>query len=134
MNNYLIVIVGWLLGQSAYACKKSWDLQRRFEKLSFVDALVLHFTKETAAFAFGAIMLLIGMFVIADFINLDLKKEELKDMDVAKWKVYLINFLRCISVLFGYLCQNIGYFLFGKSEKILRQRANADGVQIPDNR
>jgi hypothetical protein len=133
MNNYAILVVGWLLGQAAYACKKSWDLQKRNEKLSFKGALVLYFTKESAAFSFGAIMLLIALFVISDFINLDITKEELKNMEAAKWKIYLINFLRVIAVAFGYLCQNLGYFLFGRSEKILRQRATSEGVNIPDN-
>jgi hypothetical protein len=133
MNNYLIIITGWFLGQAAYACKKSWDLQKRNDKLSFKEALKMHFTKETGAFAFGSIMLLIAMFVISDFINLDVTKQELKNMEAAKWKIYLINFLRGISVLFGYLCQNLGYFLFGRSEKILRQRATSEGVNIPDN-
>lgn len=133
MNNYLIIVIGWLLGQAAYACKKSWDIQRRNDNVSFKDALVMHFTKETGAFAFGSVMLFIALFVISDFINLDVDKEELKNMEAAKWKIYLINFLRIIAVTFGYLCQNLGYFLFGKSEKYLRRQANNEGIKLPDN-
>lgn len=132
MNNYIIIILGWFLGQAAYACKKSWDLQRRNESLSFRGALKLHFSKETAAFAFGVIMLLIATFILSDFINLDVTIAELKNTEAAKWKIYLINGLRVISVAFGYLCQNLGYFLFGRSEKILKSQADINGITLPN--
>lgn len=131
MNNYLIILFGWLLGQAAYACKKSWDLQKRNEKLLFKEALKMHFTKETASFAFASVMLCIALFVISEFINLDVTVEELKNAEAAKWKIFLINFLRTISIVFGYLCQNIGYFFFGRSEKILKQQADAHGIELP---
>lgn len=127
MNNHVIIIIGWLLGQAAYACKKSWDLQKANHDLTFADALKLHFTKETAAFAFGTVMLFVGIFIVQDYINLDITREDLRNSEAAKWKVYLINFLRTISVLFGYLCQNLGYFMFGRSEKILEDKAKQNG-------
>jgi hypothetical protein len=130
MNNYVVIVLGWLLGQAAYACKKSWDIQRKTPDIDFRHALKLHFSKETASFAFASIMLFIGLFVITDFVDLDVTKEDLKNMEAAKWKVYLINFLRTSTVLFGYICQNLGYFLFGRSEKILRDRASKEGVDI----
>jgi hypothetical protein len=131
MNNYVVIVLGWLLGQAAYACKKSWDIQRKNENTDFKNALKMHFSKETASFAFASIMLLIGLFVITDFVDLDVTKEDLKNTEAAKWKVYLINFLRTSTVLFGYICQNLGYFLFGRSEKILRERAAKEGVDTP---
>ena len=131
MSNYVVIIIGWLLGQAAYACKKSWDLQIRNIDLSFKEALKMHFTKETAAFAFGTVFLLIGIFISADYVNLDISKAELKNLEAVKWKIYLVNFLRTASVLFGYLCQSLGYFIFGRSEKILKQRAEAEGINLP---
>ena len=131
MSNYLIIVIGWILGQAAYAFKKSWDIQKSNSTVSLKQALKMHFTKESAAFAFGTVVLIIGIFVSADFINLDISKEELKNMEAVKWKIYLVNFLRTASVVFGYLCQHLGYFLFGRSEKILKKRAEAEGVDIP---
>lgn len=131
MSNYLIIIIGWLLGQAAYACKKSWDIQKKSVSISFPQALHMFFKKETAAFAFGSIMLLIAMFILSDFINLDIKKEELKNIEAAQWKKYLVNFLRTASVFFGYLCQNIGYFAFGKSEKYLQKKADDENIELP---
>lgn len=122
MNNIVIIIIGWLLGQIAYAIKKSWDIQKKTPDVNFVDALKLHFSKETASFAFGTTMLLIVIFILPDFVNLDVTKEDIKDTEAAKWKWYLINFLRIISVFFGYLCQQLGYYFFGRTEKILEQR------------
>lgn len=130
MNNHLIIMLGWILGQAAYACKKSWDLQKANHDLSFSAAIKMHFTNETAAFAFGMVMLFVGLFIIADFINIDTSIEDLKNTEAAKWKIYLVNFLRTISVLFGYLCQNLGYFLFGRSEKILKDKANGNGINL----
>lgn len=131
MNNYLIIFVGWILGQTGYAFKKSWEIQRNRPGVSFKDALKMHFTKETASFAFAFVILLIGLFVLPNFIDMDITKEDLKNLEVAKWKVYFVNFLRVIAVFFGYLCQNLGWFFFGKSEKILQAQADQDGIKLP---
>lgn len=131
MNNYVILIFGWFLGQAAYAFKKSWEIQRNKPNVSFQGALKMHFTKETASFAFAFVILLIGLFVLPNFIDMDITKEDLKNMEAAKWKVYFVNFLNVIAVVFGYLCQNIGWFFFGKSEKILQAQADSEGIKLP---
>lgn len=132
MNNYMILVIGWILGQAAYAVKKSWEIQRNKPNVTFQDALKMHFTKETASFAFAILMLLIGIFILPNFINMDLTKDDLKNMEAAKWKVYFINFLNVVSIFFGYLCQNIGWFFFGRSEKILQQQAQKEGINLPN--
>lgn len=131
MNNYLIILIGWILGQTAYAFKKSWEIQRNRPGVSFKDALHMHFTKETASFAFAFVILLIGLFVLPNFIDMDITKDDLKNLEVAKWKVYFVNFLRVIAIVFGYLCQNLGWFFFGKSEKILQAQADQAGIKLP---
>lgn len=131
MNNYAIICIGWFLGQLAYAFKKSWEIQRNKPNVTFTDALKMHFTKETASFAFAVVILMIGIFILPNFINMDITKEDLKNMEAAKWKVYFVNFLNLISVVFGYLCQNLGWFFFGKSEKLLQAQADREGIQLP---
>ncbi len=132
MNNYVILALGWILGQAAYLCVKSWDIQKKNESVDFKHALSLLFSKETAAWFFGFVMLLIIMFVLSDFIDLNITKEDVKNMEVAKWKVYLINFQRTVAVVFGFVCQRFGYAFFGRTEKILKDRAEKEGVKIPD--
>ena len=127
----MIVAVGWVIGQAIYATKKSWDLQRANADLSFRDALTLYFSKETAAFAFGFLIFCAALFMLPDFINMDITRDDLRNTEVVKWKKYFIYFLRGISVVFGYLCQNLGYYLFGKSEKILEKRSQVDGIDLP---
>lgn len=134
MNKYVILVIGWILGQAAYAFKKSWEIQKYNPKVTFKEALKMHFTKETASFAFAGICLLIGLFILPNFINMDLTKDELKNMEAAKWKVYFINFLNVVAVVFGYLCQNIGWFFFGKTEKILQSQAQKEGIDLPDQK
>lgn len=131
MNNYAILVLGWFLGQTAYAFKKSWEIQRNKPSVSFRDALNMHFTKETASFAFAFVILLIGLFVLPNFIDMDITKDDIKNMEVAKWKVYFVNFIRVIAIVFGYLCQNLGWFFFGKSEKILQAQADSEGIKLP---
>lgn len=131
MKNYIILVIGWILGQIAYAFKKSWEIQRNKPNVTFKEALTIHFTKETASFGFAFIILLIGLFILPNFINMDLTQEDVKNLEVAKWKVYFINFLNVVAVVFGYLCQNIGWFFFGKSEKILQQSAQQEGINLP---
>lgn len=133
MNNYSIICIGWSLGQIAYAFKKSWEIQRNKPTVSFKDALKMHFTKETASFAFAVVILLIGLFILPNFINMDITKDDLKNMEAAKWKVYFVNFLNVIAVVFGYLCQNIGWFFFGKSEKLLQAQAKINDINLPNN-
>lgn|SRR5574341_1209045 len=131
MNNYAIICIGWALGQIAYAFKKSWEIQRNKSNVSFSGALKMHFTKETASFAFAVVILLIGIFILPNFINMDITKDDLKNMEAAKWKVYFVNFLNVIAVVFGYLCQNLGWFFFGKSEKLLQAQADKEGIKLP---
>jgi hypothetical protein len=131
MNNYAVICIGWALGQIAYAFKKSWEIQRNKPNVSFSDALKMHFTKETASFAFAVVILLIGLFVLPNFINMDITKDDLKNMEAAKWKIYFVNFLNVIAVVFGYLCQNLGWFFFGKSEKLLQAQADKEGIKLP---
>jgi hypothetical protein len=107
-------------------------LQKKNADLSFRDALTLYFSKETAAFAFGFVMFCAALFMLPDFINMDITKEDLRNMEAAKWKTILINFLRGVSVLFGYLCQNLGYYLFGRSDKILEKRSQDEGIDLPN--
>lgn len=132
MNNYAVICIGWGLGQTAYAFKKSWEIQRNKANVSFQDALKMHFTKETSSFAFAVVILLIGLFVLPNFINMDITKDELRNIEAAKWKVYFVNFLNVIAVVFGYLCQNLGWFFFGKSEKLLQAQADKEGIKLPD--
>jgi hypothetical protein len=132
MNNYVIICIGWVLGQTAYACKKSWEIQRNKPNVTFADALHMHFTKETASFAFAVIILLIGLFILPNFVDMDITKDDLKNMEAAKWKVYFVNFLNVIAVVFGYLCQNLGWFFFGKSEKLLQAQADKEGIKLPE--
>ncbi len=131
MNNYVVIATGWAIGQAAYACKKSWDIQRKNPDVDFKHALKMHFSKETASFVFGAVMLTLGLFVVTDYVDLDITKQDLKNAEVSKWKGIIITYLRTSSVVFGYICQNLGYFMFGRSEKILRDRAEKEGVEIP---
>lgn len=131
MNNYAIICIGWALGQIAYAFKKSWEIQRNKPGVSFQIALYMHFTKETASFAFAIVILLIGLFILPNFIDMDITKDDLKNMEIAKWKIYFVNFLRVIAIVFGYLCQNLGWFFFGKSEKLLQAQADKEGIKLP---
>lgn len=127
MNNYLIIIIGWIIGQAVYATKKAWDLQKKYDHLSFTYAIATVYSKETASFIFGILMLIVLCFTLPDFF----KEGDIKDMEeVGKLKYYLVTYIRIASVAFGFVCQYLGMWLFGKAEKAIIDKAKTDGIEI----
>lgn len=131
MNNYLVLVAGWALGQAAYATKKAWDIQKANEKLTFKEALVIVYSKETASFAFGLIMLFCVLFFMPDILKKTITDAS-EGKPVTGWQVYVIDYLRISSVVFGFVCQYLGYWFFGRAEKEVRRRAEQDGVNLPN--
>lgn len=130
MNNYLILIVGWIIGQLAWAGIRAWDIQRKNETVSFKQAMIIVYGKETAATFFGVVMLLAALFLMPDLYRQTLDDDNnLKPL--SGWQQNILVQMRLYSILFGALCQIIGYYFFGRAAKYIHDQAKKDGIELP---
>ena len=111
MNNYTILIIGWLIGQFAYNCIKTHELQKGHEELTYRDAAVIVFWKGigTTLIAFSG--LLIALFIMPEFF-----KNVMTVDDAGKspgWPQTIVTWLRASSVAFGLLAQYIVVWVAG---------------------
>lgn len=131
MNNYFILMIGWVIGQAAWACIRSWDIQRKIDNISFTDALKIVYGKETAASVFGVVMLAAALFLMPDLYRQTLDADNnLKPL--SGWQQNIITYMRISSILFGAVCQLIGYYFFGRAAKYIRDKADKEGIELPN--
>jgi hypothetical protein len=117
---YLNLLFGTCLGLALHILMKVKGLQRRYPKEEHLFKL---FWKKDWLFVLISLLgIIIIIFVITEYINIKV------------WKDHTLkNFLRTFSVLGGIGASSLMYFAFGATEKILRIRAKADGIDMPDN-
>lgn len=123
MNNYIVIFIGWVIGQVIHACRESWKLQHRDVSLSWPTAMKYYITKGQGSFFFGISILFGVLFVFPDVIS-DTAAE------TAKWKFWIIKYLRIASVAFGFFCQGAGFLLFGMGDKLIQLKAGKEGIDI----
>ena len=114
MNNYLIVIAGFAVGQIFHAAYATWKLQKENDKLEWKEALWLYIKKGQGAFAMAMASLLAVLFLFP----------EIKD------KGKILENIRYYSLVFGVFAQWIGSLAFGVGKKVLEAKAKADGVEF----
>lgn len=119
MNNYIIIAIGWTIGQVLYALKKAWDLQKANASLDFKSAVKLMFTKETASWLVGLVALCAVLFALPDFLKTGEKNEAHANGADKDWHVWALNYIRLSSIAFGYICQTAVYAWLGKAQKIV---------------
>lgn len=124
MNNYVIIAVGWLLGQLGYAVVSAYMIQRKLEGIDYGKALRIYFRKEVGSFAMAFAALLIAMFIASDFIDIRVTRADLLDKEVLTLKEKIIVFFRTSSVVFGAFCQHGIYLAFRKGKKAIEEYAD----------
>lgn len=122
MNNYTVLCIGWLIGQFAYNCIKTHELQKEHAELSYRDAAVVVFWKGIGTTLIAFAGLLIALFIMPEFF-----KNVMTNDDVNKspgWAQTIVNWLRASSVAFGLLAQYIVVWLAGGLKKTTERFIN----------
>lgn len=128
MNNYVILAIGWFLGQLGYAAVSAYILQRDKPGISYRQALQVYFAKEVGSFAMAFTALLIIMFIANDFLTVDITRKDLLNKEALSWKEKIIVYQRTCSVFFGAFSQHIIYVAFKKGKKAIEEFAEKNNV------
>lgn len=128
MNNYVILALGWFLGQLGYAAVSAYILQRDKPGISYSQALGVYFAKEVGSFAMAFTALLIIMFIANDFLSVDITRKDLLNKEALSWKEKIIVYQRTCSVFFGAFSQHIIYVAFKKGKKAIEDFAAKNNV------
>lgn len=113
MNNYLVIIGGFIVGQLFQLACAAWALQKKDEKLSWTQAIWSYIKKGQGAFATSMAALLLALYLFP----------EIKD------KGKILENLRWYSAIFGIFAQWIAYLGFGIGKKVIDTKAKAEGVE-----
>jgi len=125
MNNYIILFVGWLLGQCIYATIKAWDIQKKNDAIDFVAAIKLVY-KQFGSFVFAILMMLAALFVMPDFMKFIVSDQEL----TGNSKI-IQQYFRVSTVGFGFVCQYFGLLFFSKLNKAVKNAVDKDSNENP---
>lgn len=121
--NYLIAILGWLIGMLLLMVFSSIRVQvgRKYE-VSFWMAMRIYLTKDTGPLILSLVMLVAGVFILPQMIVTHaLVSSGTIPLDGFKTKAVnaIINDLRIYSILFGIGSQGLGFALISNAPKIL---------------
>lgn len=128
MNNYIIIAVGWLIGQIAYASVSAYIIQKDLKGIDYWTALRVYVKSETGSFAMAFSALLILLFIFPDFFDPSVSRKDLKNKEALTIVERMILYLRVASVLIGGLSQHILYVAFKRGKKAIVDYAAKNSV------
>lgn len=131
MNNYVIITVGWIIGQLTFTIVSAYLLQRNLNGIDFFKAVKVFFKKELGGYFVSLAGLFILMFIFSDYIDPNISREDLLKKDVLSYKEKLIVYSRTASIIFGIFCQFLILLGFKKGIKGIREYAEKNNIEDP---
>jgi len=105
MNNYLILTIGWFLGQAAVSAVKAIGIQQKQPQLGYLDAGRIVFVQGFGSYVIGLIALLIGLFAMPDFFKNVLTLDDQNGIKAGSQLSVIVKWFRISSVGFGVAAQ-----------------------------
>jgi len=131
MNNYFIIICGWIIGQYCTTVICAYLLQVNKEGINFPQAVAVYSKKEMGSFfiAFGGLLVL--MFICSDYIDPKITRDVLLHKEKLTYIDKAILYSRTFSVAYGSLCAVILLVLFKKGIKGINEFAEKNNNPKP---
>lgn len=120
MNHYVIIALGWIIGQFAYAAVSVYVLQKN-KNLNYWKAIKLYFPSEIGNFVIAFAGLLLIMFIASDFLDVEITAKDLRNKETLSIKEKLILYQRSASVGIGAFIQHLVYLGFKKGKKKIEE-------------
>lgn len=118
MNNYVILIVAFIIGQCLYTTINVYTLQYG-KNIAYWPALRTYVIKETAGYAVSMFFLFAVMFILSDYI--DINKKDLLNPDTMAWKKKVLTYFRTGSLIFGVFTQALAFYAFKRGKKAIEK-------------
>lgn len=128
MSNYLIIAIGWIVGQTAYGSVSAYIIQKDLPNITYWKAAQVYFSKEFGMFVMAFSALLIALFIFPDFFDPKMSRAELKTKAALTIAERMILYLRVSSVVVGALSQHILYVAFKRGKKAIHDYAQKNQI------
>lgn len=123
MSPYLIIPLGWLLGQLLFIVVMSVATQKnKNNECSFNDAFIIYVRHDTGPIWVAVLIMLIAMFILPEIIaHHAIANGPLEDVKESKYIQKIVEFLRTFSVLLGIAAQGIGFLIVSRAGKWIKK-------------
>lgn len=108
MIQYIQLFFGVLIGQGLMTAILVYNYQKD-QKIGYWKAVGVYLNAEVGFYVIGAFMLIALLFIMSEFINLHVTKEDLKSISAKSWKEILQIYFKTASFLLGLFVQYIAF-------------------------
>jgi hypothetical protein len=116
MNNYVTIIIAFIIGQFIYTSITVYNLQNG-KDIGYWHAYAAYLRKETGWFVIAIAGLCGVLFVLSDFVNLDIKKADLINKEVLSYKEKLVLYFRTSALMLGMFIQHVVFKVYKKGKE-----------------
>jgi hypothetical protein len=128
MSNYIIIALGWIVGQTAYGSVSAYIIQKDLDGINYWKAAKIYFTKEFGMFMIALAALFVLLFIFPDYFDGTIKRSDLLSKEVLTLKEKIIFYQRTAAVIVGGLCQHLLYVAFKKGKKAIHDYAEKNNI------
>jgi hypothetical protein len=118
MNNYLILLIAFILGQFLYTAITVYNLQKD-KNIAYLPSLKAYASKEAGGYIVAILGLLVLMFILSDFIDINTQRKDLPEVLSIKQKI--IFYFRTSATFFGVFAQHIIFVAFKKGKRAIEK-------------
>lgn len=122
MITYLLIFLGWLLGQLLFVVVMSIITQRKqTNNLTFNQAFAVYVKKDTGPIYAAAIIMLIVVFILPEVIaHLSVSNGPGELSKTHRYLTVIVDWIRTFSVVLGLLSQGLGFLAVSQSGKWIK--------------
>lgn len=126
---YSNLIIAFIVGQLFFTAICSFYLQKNLPNVDYWTAFKIFLKKEFGGLVVAISFVLMLLFVLPDFINLQMTREELlKKENLTKVEQAQIWF-KTIATAFGIFAQWIPFIVFKRGKKAIEDYAKQKGIE-----
>ena len=128
---YVYLIIAWVLGQLLYTSITVWRLQKNLP-ISYIPAFKEYVKKELGGFVVSGVLMLVVVFLLPEFLNLDMRKADLLTLEQRSWAEKVQLYFRTAATVLGMFSLHIAYSLYKGGKKAIREAAEKKGIDVSD--
>lgn len=130
MYNYLIIFLGWLIGQATFTVISSYLLQRNKPGIDYPTAIKVFLTSELGNYAIAFVGLIIAMFIMKDYIDPHVTREQLQEIQHKTFVQNALFYSRTFSVAYGVFCPMLLLMWFKKGINAIKEYSDKNNIQV----
>lgn len=127
---YFLLLAAVIIGQTFFASIVSWYYQRNNPNITYWRAFGIYLHKEVGTFIVVLSFTLVLMFVLSDYMDLNVSRQELilKDQ-LNKWEKLQKNF-RTWAIIFGVFAQFFAILFYKGGIKAITDFGKEKGIDV----